>query len=55
MVGELQVWFDDPTSLSAKYSLAKQLNLRGVGMWNSDTLKYGSTDPVVKVSPLVFC
>lgn len=43
-----QVWFDDPTSLSAKYSLAKQLNLRGVGMWNSDTLKYGSTDPVVK-------
>jgi len=39
--GELhQVWYDDPESLTFKYGAAKQLGLKGVGMWTSDFLDY---------------
>lgn len=40
----LQVWFDSPDSLSAKYALAAQLGLRGVGVWHLDCLDYRCTD-----------
>ncbi len=42
-----QVWYDDPESLAAKYELAGRLGLRGVGMWNLDTLNYVSNDSEV--------
>jgi hypothetical protein len=41
----LQVWFDDPKTLSRLYDLAAELGLRGVGMWNLDCLDYGCSDP----------
>lgn len=40
----LQVWFDSPDSLAAKYELAAQLGLRGVGIWHLDCLDYHCTD-----------
>ncbi|GAX78080.1 hypothetical protein CEUSTIGMA_g5522.t1 [Chlamydomonas eustigma] len=42
-----QIWFDNPESLSVKYQMASDLNLRGVGIWNLDTLDYESSDPVI--------
>ncbi|TMW57473.1 hypothetical protein Poli38472_003398 [Pythium oligandrum] len=36
----IQLWYDDEESLRAKYRLVKELGLRGVGMWNADTLDY---------------
>merc|ERR1712060_1004599 len=38
-----QIWFDVPETLSRKYMLARQLNLKGVGMWTADAANY-STD-----------
>ena len=38
-----QAQFDNPASLIIKYKLAKQLGLRGVGMWNIDSLDYSNT------------
>ncbi|ETO59366.1 hypothetical protein F444_22274 [Phytophthora nicotianae P1976] len=38
--GRYQIWFDNPRSLKAKYALVCELGLRGVGMWNADTLDY---------------
>lgn len=35
-----QVQYDNPQSLSLKYKLASKKNLRGVGMWNIDSLDY---------------
>jgi di-N-acetylchitobiase len=35
-----QIWYDDLKSLGLKYALAKDLNLRGVGMWHGDSLDY---------------
>lgn len=35
--------FDDPISLNFKYKLAHRLSLRGVGMWNIDSLDYADT------------
>jgi Di-N-acetylchitobiase len=35
-----QLWFDDEQSLRLKYALVKSLGIRGVGMWNADTLDY---------------
>ena len=29
-----QVWYDDPQSLTTKYLLAKQMNLRGLGRFS---------------------
>ncbi|XP_038053088.1 di-N-acetylchitobiase-like isoform X2 [Patiria miniata] len=39
-----QVWYDDPVSLTTRYKYAQQMKLRGVGMWNADSLDY-SDDP----------
>ena len=38
-----QVWYDDPQSLRIKYKLADDMSLRGVGMWEADTLNYTDT------------
>ncbi len=38
--GLWQVWYDNPRSLAAKYRLAAELGLRGVGVWNLDLLDY---------------
>ena len=38
-----QVWYDDPQSLRIKYKLADNTSLRGVGMWQADTLNYSDT------------
>ena len=35
-----QIWFDDPTSLKIKTTLAKEMNLKGVGMWTGDFVDY---------------
>ncbi|XP_039264866.2 di-N-acetylchitobiase-like [Styela clava] len=41
-----QIWFDDPESLSLKYSLADKFDLRGVGVWTVDALDYNPSDQV---------
>jgi len=38
-----EVWYDDAESLGYKYRLAKNLGLRGVGMWGADFLAYDGT------------
>nr|CAB3234136.1 di-N-acetylchitobiase-like [Phallusia mammillata] len=40
-----QLRFDNQESLTVKYELAKNLGLRGLGMWTADSLNYTSTDP----------
>ncbi|XP_022096449.1 di-N-acetylchitobiase-like isoform X2 [Acanthaster planci] len=35
-----QVWYDNPQSLTTRYKYAQKMKLRGVGMWNADTLDY---------------
>ncbi|KAL4440207.1 hypothetical protein ABPG75_003208 [Micractinium tetrahymenae] len=40
----VQVWFDNPASLTAKYRLAAELRLRGVGFWNLECLDYSCAD-----------
>ncbi|KAL4159751.1 hypothetical protein PRNP1_000324 [Phytophthora ramorum] len=40
----VQLWFDNPRSLKGKYRLARELGLRGVGMWNADTLDYAANN-----------
>lgn len=42
------MWFDNPESLSAKYKVASDSGLAGIGFWNLDCLDYGSSDPVVQ-------
>ena len=37
------MWFDDPKSLSYKYEYALKINMRGVGMWEADSLNYGNS------------
>jgi spore germination protein YaaH len=32
----LQVWFDDAHTMSVKMAAAKQIGLKGVGVWTSD-------------------
>lgn len=44
-VARLQVWYDSPASLAAKYRLAAELGLRGVGMWHLDCLDYSCSEP----------
>ena len=41
--GIRQVWYDDPDSLQIKYSLAEQLALAGVGMWEADAVDYNKS------------
>lgn len=38
-----QLWFDNPKSLSAKFSMARSKGLTGCAMWNVDQVTYGST------------
>ncbi|XP_071795850.1 di-N-acetylchitobiase-like [Asterias amurensis] len=42
-----QAWYDDPDSLTLRYEYAKRTKLRGVGIWNADSLDY-SQDPEAK-------
>ncbi|XP_038601667.1 di-N-acetylchitobiase isoform X2 [Tachyglossus aculeatus] len=35
-----QVWYDDPRSISAKAAYARDRGLRGIGMWNGNSLDY---------------
>ncbi|XP_065529796.1 di-N-acetylchitobiase [Lathamus discolor] len=35
-----QVWYDDPRSISLKAAYAKNRGLRGIGMWNGNSLDY---------------
>ncbi|CEG46320.1 Di-N-acetylchitobiase, putative [Plasmopara halstedii] len=42
--GQSQIWFDNPRSLEEKYSIVRDLGLRGVGMWNADSLDYSAAD-----------
>merc|ERR1712070_640231 len=35
-----EVWYDDAASLKPKYAVAKQLGMRGVGMWRADAVDY---------------
>jgi GH18 family chitinase len=42
------VWFDNPESLAAKYKVASDNGLAGIGFWNLDCLDYGSSDSVVQ-------
>eukprot|EP01116_Phalansterium_solitarium_P009050 TRINITY_DN23058_c0_g1_i1.p1 TRINITY_DN23058_c0_g1~~TRINITY_DN23058_c0_g1_i1.p1 ORF type:complete len:353 (+),score=51.96 TRINITY_DN23058_c0_g1_i1:74-1132(+) len=36
-----QVWFDNAASLEMRISYAREMNLRGVGVWTGDFLPYG--------------
>lgn len=40
-----QVWYDDPQSLKVKFMFAVDQNLRGVGVWNTESLNYTSQNP----------
>jgi spore germination protein YaaH len=44
----LQVWFDNPESLAAKYKVASDHGLAGIGFWNLDCLDYSSSDKTVQ-------
>ncbi|NWI19703.1 DIAC acetylchitobiase, partial [Crypturellus soui] len=35
-----QVWYDDPRSISLKAAYAKNRGLRGIGVWNGNSLDY---------------
>ncbi|CAI5735134.1 unnamed protein product [Peronospora destructor] len=39
-----QIWFDNLQSLKAKSALVHEFGLRGVGMWNADTLNYSTAN-----------
>lgn len=39
----LQVRYDDPESLAGKVTFARDQDLRGVGVWNTEALDYTST------------
>jgi spore germination protein YaaH len=41
-----QLWYDDVESLSLKYRFAKLAKLRGVSMWNADSLDYSNSTQV---------
>ncbi|XP_051022021.1 di-N-acetylchitobiase [Acomys russatus] len=42
-----QVWYDNPQSVSLKAAFVKNYGLRGIGMWNANSLDY-SDDPVAR-------
>jgi len=44
-----QVWFDNPKTLSIKYELAKNMGMRGIGMWQADDLDYNNQEQVSSV------
>ena len=37
------MWYDNPDSLKLKYSLADELALGGVGMWEADAVDYNKS------------
>jgi spore germination protein YaaH len=37
------VWFDDHESLAPKYAIAKEYQLKGVGMWDAGKLRYSGS------------
>jgi spore germination protein YaaH len=39
-----EIWFDDETTLPAKYALANSYGLKGVGMWTAAKLDYVSDE-----------
>ncbi|XP_059164007.1 uncharacterized protein LOC131946963 [Physella acuta] len=49
-----QVQFDNPQSLKLKYDLAASLGLRGVGMWNIDSLEFTDSDIDTKIRSDMF-
>jgi di-N-acetylchitobiase len=49
-----QIQFDDPMSLKMKYDLAAKMGLRGVGMWNIDSLDYSDSDSGRQVRDAMF-
>ena len=36
----IQIWYDDPVSLSQKYRLARDQFVLGIAFWNIDQLNY---------------
>ena len=40
-----QLWYDDVRSLTAKYELADELGLLGVGPWTFDMVRKASLEP----------
>ena len=38
-----QIRYDDPQSLTVKFTMAIDKNLRGVGVWNAESVNYTST------------
>ncbi|KAF0690662.1 Aste57867_17968 [Aphanomyces stellatus] len=48
-----QIWFDNDRSLAAKYDLAREMHLLGVGMWHIDALDYsGKETPVASTAKM---
>jgi len=48
-----QIWYDDSATLSWKISFATFKNLRGIGVWNANTLDYsGSSSSKVMISDM---
>lgn len=49
-----QIQYDDPASLTTKYTFAVDQNLRGVGVWNCECLNYtsGLSDDIVAVQEM---
>ena len=43
---DYQVWYDDPRSLGIKYGIARDMGLRGVGMWAANFLDYANRTQV---------
>ena len=43
-----QIWYDDPRSLILKFNMASKYKLRGVGMWNADSVDYSDTPKAEK-------
>ena len=38
----MQAWMDDPETLMMRYDLANSFNLRGIGMWEADSVDYSA-------------
>ncbi|KAK0054727.1 di-N-acetylchitobiase [Biomphalaria pfeifferi] len=49
-----QVQFDDPESLKLKYDLAAQKGIKGVGMWNIDSLDFSDTEVGESIRRVMF-
>ena len=49
-----QVRYDDPHSLSLKYAAAETLGLRGVGVWNIDSLDFSDAPYAVQQTKEMF-